>query len=306
VNLEPHGKIAEDLWMGVEEYESDLGIFSKQRDNGSWFTGGAWAGKPTYTPKGGFSPFTPKHVTTIWILMVLGEMGFRIGDSRINKACEYVLSHQLQSGLFLRFAAPTNQEAMHLPQNAPCELSGYLKALGCIGMATDHRLSKSYDLLLKWQRDDGGWVTQKHLEERFKTRSCPCSTHSAAMALYLLEGMKHEASLRKALEFLVWHLSLKDPHKICRFRFRGHEMLNEMLMLSDLGIGLDKQPVQAVLNWLMSMYDEERGCFHFSGRRSEATDRGPQAAKYLLYQCIEDDWLTYRALRIAINLRKTN
>jgi len=83
-------------------------------------------------------------------------------------------------------------------------------------------------------------------------------------------------------------------------------MLNEMLMLSDLGIGLDKQPVQAVFYWLMSMYDEEQGCFHFSGKRSEATDRGPQAARYLLYQCIEDDWLTYRALRIALNLRQAD
>ncbi len=73
-------------------------------------------------------------------------------------------------------------------------------------------------------------------------------------------------------------------------------------MYSDLGIGLKTQPIQGILDWLMSMYDGDRGCFHFAGPRHEATDRAQQAAKYFLYQRIEDDWLTYHVMRIALNL----
>lgn len=307
LSMNPQEKAAKKMWSDVEKSKTAQEAFSNQRTDGSWYTGGKWAGKPRYMPQAGYSPFTPKYVTTVWILMVLGEMGFRIGDPRIDKACEYIFAHQLPNGIFLRFAKSSDdpkKQMMGSLANAPCELSQYLKALGSIGMTEDHRLDKSYSLLLEWQRNDGGWVSQKHLEERFKTRSCPSVTHNAAIALYQRKNVKCEAALKSALEFLIWHLSLKDPDKILIFRFRGHEILKEMLIYSDLGIGLDTQPIQAILDWLKSMYDAKLGCFHFSGGKAEATDRGLQAAKYLLFQCIEDDWLTYHILRIALNLQK--
>jgi hypothetical protein len=307
LGLRPDSSTAKNLWQAVEQSEVVQEVFSKQHPDGSWCASGSWAHKPSYIPKNGYSPFTPKYVTTVWVLMILGEMGFRIGDRRIDRACEYVLAHQLPNGLFRRFAkTPETPDwgsniALEL-ENAPCELSTYLRALGSVGMVEDPRLVKSYELLVKWQRDDGGWVLQKHLEERFKTRSCPSSTHGAAVALYQRGDPKYEAELRKALAFLIWHLSLKDVRQLCQFVFRGHDFLAEMLMFSDVSVGLTERPVQAILKWLMSMYDAAQGCFHYSGRKSEATDLGPAGARYWLFQRIEDDWLTYRVTRIAANL----
>jgi hypothetical protein len=218
-----------------------------------------------------------------------------------------VLAHQLPNGLFRRFAKTPGtpdrglKSALEL-ENAPCELSIYLRSLGSVGMTTDPRLAKSYELLVKWQRDDGGWALQKHLEERFKTRSCPSSTHDAAVALYQRGDLEYEPALRKALAFLVWHLSLKDVRKLHKFVFRGHHLLTEMQMLSDMGVGLAERPVQAVLKWLMSMYDAEQGRFRYSGRKSEATDLGMAGTRYWLFHRIEEDWLTYRMTRIAANL----
>ena len=303
---DPGGETAAKLWRGVERSDVSREVFTKQRPDGSWCAGGTWARKPSYIPQGGYSPFTPKYVTTLWILLILGEMGFRVGDPRIDRACDYVLSHQLPNGLFLRFARPSDipdWATESPPTNTPCELSMYLRALGSVGMAEDPRLAKSYDLLVNWQRDDGGWVLQRHLEERFKTRSCPDSTHNATVAVYQRGGPEYEPILVKALAFLIWHLSLKDERKLWKLRFRGHDILKEMLMFSHLGVGLTKRPVEAILGWLVSMYDAERGCFHYAGRKSAATDLGSAAAKYWLFQRIEDDWLTYHVTRIAVNLR---
>jgi hypothetical protein len=307
LGLEPSSGSAKELWQAVEQSEVVQQVFSKQHADGSWCASGPWAQKPSYIPKDGYSPFTPKHVTTVWILMILGEMGFRIGDPRIDRACRYVLAHQLPNGLFHRFAKTPGTPDRELEstlelENAPCELSIYLRALGSVGMTADPRLAKSYELLVKWQRDDGGWVLQKHLEERFKTRSCPSSTHDAAVALYQRGDLEYEPALRKALAFLVWHLSSKDVRKLSKFVFRGHHLLTEMLMFSDVGVGLTERPVQAVFEWLMSMCDAEQGCFRYSGRKSEATDLGAAGTKYWLFQRIEDDWLTYRITRIAANL----
>lgn len=307
LGLNPNSSSAKNLWQAVEQSELVQEVFSKQHPDGSWCSSVPWGRKPSYIPQGRYSPFTPKYVTTVWILMILGEMGFRIGDPRIDKACEYVLAHQLPNGLFHRFAkSPVIPDwglksAPEL-ESAPCELSTYLGSLSSVGMREDPRLVKSYELLVKWQRDDGGWVLQRHFEERFKTRSCPASTHGAAVALYQCGNREYEPALRKALAFLIWHLSLKDVRELCRFVFRGHNLLKEMLMFSDLDVGFEERPVQAILEWLMRMYDTEGGCFHYSGRKSEATDLGPAGTKYCLFQQIEDDWLTYRVTRVAANL----
>jgi hypothetical protein len=97
-------------------------------------------------------------------------------DPHIDRACEYVLTHQLPNGLFHRFSKTEVipdwglKPAAEL-ESTPCELNVYLGALTLLGMGSDPRLTKSFDLLVAWQREYGGWVLQKHLEERFKTRT---------------------------------------------------------------------------------------------------------------------------------------
>jgi len=36
----------------------------------------------------------PKYVTAIWVLPLLGDMGFTVADKRIRKACEYIISYK--------------------------------------------------------------------------------------------------------------------------------------------------------------------------------------------------------------------
>ena len=152
------------------------------------------------------------------------------------------------------------------PPNFPCELSVYLVGLGKVDMGQDLRLRKSYDLLVRFQREDGGWVNQKHKEERNWTRSCPWVTHHAASALYHSQRAEYQDPLCKALKFLVWHLSLKEDYEIRRWFYHGHSTVHELLMFSELNIGFKEKAVQTILEWLMTMYRPAENCFRYTGK----------------------------------------
>jgi len=299
------------LWREVENCPEAREIFSKQKPDGSWLAGGSWAQKPAYVPKDGYTAFTPKYVTAAWIVPILGGMGFSAGDVRVAKACDYMLSFHWPNGWFDRFKIRhgdlCDSYMGEFPDNNPCDLSVYLTAFGSVGMAADSRLRPSWDLLVKWQREDGGWINQKHKEERNWTRSCPAVTGGAVAALFHSSDPGHKAPLRRGLEFLVWHLSTKDDVEIRRFFYHGHKMVKEMLMLSETGVGVSQRPVRVVLDWLMTMYEQGEGCFRYKGKpiskytwHQDAAE--PRTLKYVLYHVIEDDWLTYYMTRIAANL----
>lgn len=290
------------LWKEVENSKEAVDIFSKQKKDGSWFSGGLWAPTPSYIPKDGYSAFTPKYVTAVWILAILGDMGFEFNNSRAKKASEYCFNFQSPEGGFSRFIkAKVCQLQDSTQANAPCDLSVYLTGFGKVGMGNDRRLKKSYDLLIQWQREDGGWVNQKHKEEKNWSRSCPWVSHYAASAFYHSKLPEHKDALYKALKFLVWHLSLKSEDELRRFYYHGHNMVKELLMFSESGIGIKERPVKTLLDWFLNMYDSSSGCFIYRKDTKIKKSSSPEI-QYRLYHTSESDWLTYYLTRIAVNL----
>jgi hypothetical protein len=180
-------------------------------------------------------------------------------------------------------------------------------ALGKVGMGRDRRLRRSYDLLIRWQREDGGWVDEKHKEERKWTRSCPAVSHAAASALYHSRNPRYEEPLIRALNFQVWHLSIKDEHELQRVIYRGHDMIKELVMFTEKGVGLSSKPVRVLLDWFKGMYDSSDGHFTYRGKpiSKHAWNEDkltPYALKFKTYHLITDDWLTYYMAMIAKNL----
>jgi hypothetical protein len=305
---DPHSKAMNELWAEVEKCEVAEEIFSKQEPDGSWCAGGSWALPAPYLPKGGYTPVSPKYVTTAWILPILGDMGFTIRDKRIKKACEYMLSFQCKDG-FIGERHVHKLDVGRRRSGNPCRFAVTIIGFGKVGMGSDPRVAKAYNLLLKWQRDDGGWVFKEHFKKRNWTRSCPWSSYHAAMALYCSANEAYKEALIKALEFLVWHLSTKEDDKIRRFFYHGHSTVHELLMLSELNAGLKEKAVQTILEWLVRMYRPDEGCFRYVvgaisrySRHRDAMDA--RVAKYRLYHLSEDDWLTYYMTRIAANILK--
>lgn len=285
-------------------------ILSKQREDGSWCSGGSWALKPSYLQKSkpdGYDPESPKYVTAIWVLPLLGDMGFTAEDERIRKACDYILSYKAE-GMEVGYRI-FNDPSFYpdYDEFVPCRFAQYLVALGKVGLQDNVRVKKGFEVLLGSQREDGGWVSPYHFRERNWTRSCPASSAVAATALYYSGRPETREALRRALEFLVWHLSTKEAQEIQRFFYHGHSTVHELLMFSELRVGLEEKPVRAMLEWLMTMYRTDEGCFRYTGkpiaefsRRQDGMDA--RVAKYRLYHLLEDDWLTYYGTRIGANL----
>jgi hypothetical protein len=280
-------------------------IFGKQEADGSWHAGGSWAPSASYRVKGGIDPYRPKYVTTVWILPLLGEMGYTVADQRVLEACRFAVSH----GFFLDpiFSKPT-EEIRRSPINLlVCRFAQYMLAFGAVGFVDDPKVEKGYEVLLCMQRDDGGWFDPRHAARMGWARSCPWSSYHATMALYRSGNPAYREALILGAEFLLWHLSTKKDSDLRQFFYHGHNMVRELAMFSELGLGLRSRAVRTVLKWLMTMYDAEHGCFRYAGKpvskyRNKTDGIDSRVAKYRLYHVIENDWFTFHMTKIAANM----
>jgi len=118
-----------------------------------------------------------------------------------------------------------------------------LAALAKVGFQNDARVKRGYAALSGSQREDGGWISPYCASQHNWIRSCPFSSYGAALALYSAKNEEYRDPLIKALEFLVWHLSTKQAEEIQRFFYHGHSTIHELLMLTELQVGLGEKPV---------------------------------------------------------------
>ena len=298
------------LWSDVESCRDAEEIFNTQEEDGSWCSSGSWALKPSYLLKskpGGYNPETPKYVTAIWVLPLLGDMGFTVADKRIRKACEYIISYKELDIYYRILNDPTYK--VDYGQADLCRYFYLLAALAKVDFHTDDRVKRGYSVLLCAQRTDGGWISSSCSSRNNWRRGCPFSSYAGALTLYSARNEKYRNPLIKALEFLVRHLSTKQAGEIQRFFYHGHSIIHELLMFTELKVGLEERPVRDLLEWIMTMYHADEGCFKYNGksisrysRREDGMDS--RVAKYRLYHLIEDDWLTYYVTRIGANLNK--
>jgi len=212
-----------------------------------------------------------------------------------------------------------------------------LRALASVGMASDERVRGGWDWLMACQRTDGGWLNPNHLADSptpSKTkgrwpwdRSCVWGSFYAAEALFFSDNPDHRQALHAALEFLLWHLSQKDLEHIQTWVYHGHNIVEELLMFSEVGIDMNARPIQVLLDWLRGYYRADEGVFrtqdkpipvftrHISAITKNFEERyssgywetiaktSSSVLRYHLYHLVEDDWLTYTLTRIALNLR---
>ena len=330
-------KFMQELWRDVECSSGAEEIFSRQNEDGSWFSSGPWGPKGYRQQTGrGYTLSRPKFVTTAWILPFLGEMGFTavndtVADERIRQSCEYMLDTLQETGF--------QDHRPDLPPQAVncCGLYAIpLRAFASVGMAADERLQGGWDWLTRCQRTDGGWLNPNHLADSRTPsrtrgrwpwdRSCVWGSFFAVQALFYAENVAARRALPAALEFLRWHLLQKDPEHIQTWLYHGHNMVKELLMFSAAGFDMQAQPFPVLLDWLKGYYRPSEGVFrtqekpisnfvrHVSAIRREfeqkyGADYWSTVAKtsapvlrYHLYHLAEDDWLTYYLIRIALNM----
>jgi hypothetical protein len=309
VGEDPASPEMRELWREAQRDPDGVEAFSKQRPDGSWCTGGSWAPKPSYIPLSGCTPVSPKYVTTSWLLNILGDSGYTIADPRVAKAKEWILGFQRPNGVLTENHNPiTADDYDENPRNVPCRMSIQLTGLAKVGAANDLGVRRGFEVLLRWQREDGGWVQEGHKDGtvapyKHWTRSCPWVTYFTCTALHAGRLPEHREPLRRGLDFIVWHLNQKKRSDIRRFFWHGHEPVKELVMLAENGFSRDEPAVENLLEWLEAMYRPETGSYRYNGKpvskmtlREDGGD--PRVMKYRLYHLIEEDWFTYWMTRV--------
>jgi hypothetical protein len=226
------GKNEEDKTVGRAKeavYNHPLidSIFSKMNKDGYW-------GKPKDIHR-----WWPRKDTTFWILPVLADFGFTVGDRRIAKACEYLFSTQLDSGGFYWYP----------PSKAgDCHTAIITESLAKLGLLDDHRLRKAYDYLAKRQRIDGGfWCkdTGQIGGTRESEPSCAFATTFVLGALAQNPTFRDSEVAKKGVDFLFQCWDNREKVKYAghdskistdweksKYPFTDYKILNFMNVLS--------------------------------------------------------------------------
>lgn len=156
--------------------------------------------------------YAPYGSSTIDTLFVLGELGLSCKDfSTIEKAIDFIFAYQSRQGSF-----------RYTPKGSPlpCTTARIISALGRLGVASDSRLEKSYNWLMKTQWYDGGWrcATVKLGKSSLTDASNPGTT------LYVLDAFRFRNNnareinkLNKGADFLLQHWEIRQPIGPCNF-----------------------------------------------------------------------------------------
>ncbi len=184
-------------------------IFKKQNKDGYW-----GAPNDIYT-------WWPKKDTTFWMLGVLADFGFTKSDRNIERASEYVFSTQHPTGGW--GCAPP-------PKPYDCFTGILTEALAKLGYASDSRLKKAYDWLMRRQRRDGGfWCkdTGQPGGPREREPSCAYASLCVLGALTQNPALRNSSIARKSVAFL-----LKCWDNRGTIKYAGHD--------SQIGTGWEK------------------------------------------------------------------
>lgn len=184
----------------LKQYQSDVeAILGKRYDNG----GDHWTTPDKRLSKG--SPFT-----TLDCAYMLLELGMDPSEPILRETADLILSTWREDGRFKLS-----------PQGAiyPCHTVNAARALCYLGYASDHRLRKTFDHLLKIQHGDGGWRCNKFSfgkgpETEF---SNPGPTLGALDAFRFTPFRNKNESLDRAVEFLLAHWTTRRPLGPCHY-----------------------------------------------------------------------------------------
>ena len=183
-------------------------LLAIQQPDGAWRRGTLGPGR-----KG-------SHVhTTALGLMRLGYLGFDSAFPPVQRAAEYLFSHQQADGswpLTVAVDEALEQEVEGIPQGydmIPLQTVFPLRALAACGYATDPRAERAYEWLLAQRLEDGAWPTGKAQGVNGRVAGyrrlphslwgCRSNTTGALTCLALHPERRSSPPARRALDLLL-------------------------------------------------------------------------------------------------------
>jgi hypothetical protein len=122
-------------------------LLSKQKRDGRW-------GQPDY--------YLPRRsLGTFWVLTALGDMGLTVAEEAIQRACDFMFTHQRETGQFNRRRRVSGQGMVWRTSMEPCTHARIVRFLIQFGLGDDPRVRRAIDWIMTAQRDDGMWFCRE-------------------------------------------------------------------------------------------------------------------------------------------------
>lgn len=255
-----------DAKRAISDSELVSRIFQKQDSEGYW--------------EERETPYLPKYKSTYWQVMILSQLGAGIGDVRVQRACEFVLSLQQSEGGFssytreralqqyewMRTRTALKEKLQPEPKawaqslvtehQYTCLTGNVCAAMQRIGYGKDPRVKKALNWLVKVQNRDGGWLCpywKAHVRDThgcFHGTICPLEAFSEVPKTEWTPAMND--AVERGAEFLLMHRLFKaDHHKYkvinrqwLKFSFPwfyGYHILRGLCVLTKLGYTEDER-----------------------------------------------------------------
>jgi hypothetical protein len=271
-------------------------ILAKQNADGYWETSTAF--------------YTAKYKGTVWQLIILAEFSADEKDTRIKKACEFILANSQNP--------ESNGFSMHLSAKAgggrhseviPCLTGNMVWSLIRLGYLEDSRVQRGINWIATYQRfDDGerealkGWPYDRFVMCWGK-HTCHMGAVKALKALAEIPADKRtakaEATIKNGAEYMLKHHIYKRSHDLRKvsksgwLRF-GFPLMYQTDALEVLGIltklGYKDERMQETVDLVLSKQDAQ-GRWKlentFNGRFQVNIERKGEESK----------WITLNALK---------
>jgi hypothetical protein len=255
--------------------------------------------------------YSSKYTGTVWQLIILAELGADGGDTRIKKACEFILqrSQDRESGGLSIHSWAKGQGGRH-GEVIPCLTGNLVFSLIKLGYLEDPRVQQSIEWITKYQRFDDsvphpptGWPYDKW-EMCWGSHTCHMGVVKALKALAEIPVAKRSKAVRKtierAAEFLLVHHIHKRSHNLGRVSKPGWLKFGFPLMYQTdaleilrilAALGCRDPRMQEAINAVISRQDQN-GKWHientYNDRMSVKFEKKNQPSK----------WITLHAVRV--------
>lgn len=256
--------------------------------------------------------YLPKYRGTVWQLLIFAELGADGGDSRIQKACDYVLDRiykEQNSEGFFTFDPTLSMTHSH----SPCFTGNMVFSYSRLGYQNDKRVIKARDWLIKYQRyDDGDWDTPDQWpyngkkDRCFGKHSCYMGCIKALKAITTVPPKERTRDMqdfiKNGAEFFLIHHLYKRSHDRTQLIKKGFDrigfptmynsdFLEILLVLTELGIRDER--MQEALELLQDKQNDQGRWILERTPSNMLTNIEPRGK--------ESKWITFRALKVLKN-----
>jgi hypothetical protein len=258
--------------------------------------------------------YTAKYTGTVWQLIILAELGADGQDTRVKKACEFILenSQDRKSGGFSAWLS-VKVGGGRYSGVLPCLTGNMVWSLIRLGFLGDSRVQRGVEWIVNYQRFDDGeayppkvWPYEK-ATSCFGKHSCHMGVVKAIKALAEIPAEQRSEgvvdAIERGVEYLLKHHIYKRSHNLSKVSKPGWLRLGFPLMyqtdvLEILGIltslGFKDERMQEAVDLVLSKQDD-KGVWKlentFNGRFQTSIEQKGDSSK----------WVTLNALKALKN-----